>query len=239
MSSGFDFYGGPGAPAPIGAAMGGAPVGAPTVDRWGLPSTGGYPVSGVDLSSPLAMQPLDASRRHRRLLYVVMAIVVVAVSAAAFVVLRVPHPIALPSSLADLPKISIPAALADALATAKHSLGHDGLHDVSVGIYGETVTSPRGLVVIAGRTSSSAPDFNQLVGSMSAAGNVAGVTVTPQTLTSGVTSWRCATIAGQGQSVLFCAWQGAHAVLFGVGRNMSAQDDADALEQARLQASLS
>jgi hypothetical protein len=234
MSSDFDFYGGRGA----------APVGTPTVVRWGLPGTGGYPVSSVDLSSPFATSAYATSRHNRRPWYAVIAVVVIAVTGVAFYVLRSPHPVALPSSLAGMPKMAIPAGQGHDLDVAKKSLSHEGLHDVSVGIYGADA-SGAGLVVIAARASSSAPDFNQLVGAMGAAGTVGGITVTPQTVTSGVTTWRCATIVAQGQSVPFCAWAGSHSVLLGVGvllgagHTMSVQDDADALEQARLRANLS
>ena len=112
------------------------------------------------------------------------------------------------------------------------------MHDVSVGVYGASDASGPGLVVIAARASSGAPDFNQLVGAMGSAGTVAGITVTPQTVTSGITAWRCATIVAQGQSVPFCAWAGSHSVLLGIGQKMSVQDDADALELARLHANL-
>ena len=73
---------------------------------------------------------------------------------------------------------------------------------------------------------------------MGSAGTVAGITVTPQTVTSGVTAWRCATIVARAQSVPFCAWAGSHSVLLGIGQKMSVQDDADALELARLHANL-
>lgn len=252
MSSGFDFYGGPGgvgAPgvggpgtlgAPAGAtAFGMAPVDAPTVDRWGLPGTGGFPVSSVDLSSPFATSAYATSRHDRRPWYAVIFLVVIAVTGIAFYVLRLPHPVALPSSLAGMSKISIPAGQGHELDAAKKSLSHEGLHDVSVGIYGASDASGPGLLVIGARASSSAPDFNQLVGALGAAGTVAGITVTPQTVTSGVTTWRCATIVAQGQSVPFCAWAGSHSILLGVGQSLSVQDDADALEQARLRANLS
>jgi hypothetical protein len=243
MSSGFDFFGAPtppgapGAPRALGAP-GATPVGAPTVDRWGLPSAGGYPVSSVDLSSPFATSASATSGRRPHLWYAVIAVAVLAVTAVAFYVLRLPHPVALPSSLAGMPKMAVPAGQGLDLDLAKKSLSHEGLHDVSVGIYGASDTSGPGLVVIAARASSNAPDFNQLVGAMGAAGTVAGITVTPQTVTSGVTTWRCATIVAQGQSVPFCAWEGSHGVLLGVGHTMSVQDDADALEQARLRANL-
>ena len=247
MSSGFDFYGAPNTPGAPGApsapsafgAPGATPVGAPTVDRWGLPSAGGYPVSSVDLSSPFATSAYATSGRRPRLWYAVIAVVVIAVTAVGFYVLRLPHPVALPSSLAGMPKMAIPAGQGHDLDLAKKSLSHEGLHDVSVGIYGASDASGPALVVIAARASSNAPDFNQLVGAMGAAGTVAGITVTPQTVTSGVTTWRCATIVAQGQSVPFCAWEGSHGVLLGVGHTMSVQDDADALEQARLRANLS
>jgi hypothetical protein len=233
MSSGSDFYGSLGSP---GVGSPGAP---PTVDRWGLPGTSGYPMSGVDLSSPFATPAYATSRRDRRPWYAVIAVVVIAVTTVAFYVLRSPHPVALPSSLAGMPKMAIPAGQGHDLDVAKKSLSHEGLHDVSVGIYGASDASAPGLVVIAARASSNAPDFNQLVSAMGAAGTIAGITVTPQTVTSGVTTWRCATIVAQGQSVPFCAWAGSHGVLLGVGHTMSVQDDADALEQARLRANLS
>lgn len=245
MSSGFDFYGAPntsGAPnSPtvfgLPAASGATPVDTPTVDRWGLPGTGGYAVSSVDLSSPFATSAY-ATSGHRRPWYAVIAVVVIAVTAVAFYVLRLPHPVALPSSLAGLQKVHIPAGQGQALDVAKKSLSHEGLHDVSVGIYGASDVSGPGLVVISARASSGVPDFSQLFGAMSSAGAVAGVTVTPQPVTGVITAWRCVTTTAQGQSALVCAWQGSHAVLIGVGRNMSAQDETVALEQVREQDSL-
>jgi hypothetical protein len=263
VSSSFDFYGGLGSPGvgglgspgvgglgspgvggPTGtpgdsATFSAAAVGTPAVDRWGLPTTGGFPVSSVDLSSPFATSAYAPSRRDRRPWYAVIAVVVIAVTGIAFFVLRSPHPVPLPSSLAGMPKLAIPAGQGQALDAAKKSLSHEGLHDVALGIYGASDASGPGLVVIAARASSGAPDFNQLVGAMGTAGTVAGITVTPQTVTSGVTAWRCATIVAQGQSVPFCAWAGSHSVLLGIGHAMSVQDDADALELARLRANLS
>jgi len=185
MSSGFDFFGAPNTPGAPGApsapsafgAPGATPVGAPTVDRWGLPSAGGYPVSSVDLSSPFATSADATSGRRSRLWYAVIAVVVIAVTAVGFYVLRLPHPVALPSSLAGMPKMAIPAGQGHDLDLAKKSLSHEGLHDVSVGIYGASDASEPGLVVIAARASSNAPDFNQLVGAMGAAGIAAVLAV--------------------------------------------------------------
>ena len=127
MSSSFDFYGSPGSPGVGGsagtpgdsAAFGAAAVGTPTLDRWGLPSTGGFPVSPVDLSSPFATSAYATSRHHRRPWYAVLAVVVIAVTAIAFFVLRSPHPVPLPSSLAGMPKLTIPAGEGQALNSAK------------------------------------------------------------------------------------------------------------------------
>jgi hypothetical protein len=247
VSSSFDFHGRLGSPS-VGsgtpgdsAAFGAAAVSTPTLDRWGLPNTGGFPVSSVDLSSPFATSVYATSRHDRRPWYVVIAAVVIAVTAIAFSVLRSPHPVVLPSSLAGMPKLTIPSGQRHALDAAKKSLSHEGLHDLSVGVYGASDASGAGgpgLVVIAARASSGSPDFDQLAGAMGAAGTVAGITVTPQLVTSGVTAWRCATIVAQGQSVPFCAWAGSHSVLLGIGHAMSVQDDADALELARLRANL-
>jgi len=123
VSSSFEFYGGPGSPGvggPGSPGVGGPGAAAtPTVDRWGLPSTGGFPVSSVDLSSPFATSAYATSRHARRPWYAVIAVVVIAVTAIAFFVLRSPHPVPLPSSLAGMPKLTIPAGEGQALNSAK------------------------------------------------------------------------------------------------------------------------
>jgi hypothetical protein len=168
----------------------------------------------------------------------VAVIVVAAIAGGAFYISTRPHPVPLPATLAGLPKLSLPSAQAHELDSDMHSLRSDGVHDVSFGVYGSLSGGQPGLVVVAGRTPSTVPDFNQLAGAVGQVGQVSGVTVTPQTLTSGASTFECATITSQGQSIPFCAWQGTHAVLLGFGEQISAQDTADALETARLDASL-
>jgi hypothetical protein len=205
----------------------------PVDQRFGLPVGEWQP-----LGPPLVGQFAPAARSSRRPLMAAALLAAVAIAGGAFYVTTRTHPISLPATLADLPKVWISSAQAHGLESAKHGLANDGLHDVSFGVYGTLSAGQPGLVVIAGRTSSNAPDFNQLATALSQAGQFDGISVTPQTLTSGATTLQCETITAQGASVPLCAWQGTHAVLFGIGQDMSAQDTADALELARLDASL-
>jgi hypothetical protein len=191
------------------------------------------------MSTPPTGQFAPTARSSRRPLVIVAVLVVAALAGGAFYISTRPHPVPLPATLAGLPKLSLSSAQAHELDSAKHSLRNDGLHDVSFGVYGTVSQGQPGLVVIAGRASSNVPDFNQLASAMGQVGQVAGVTVTPQTLTSGASTFQCATISAQGQSVPFCAWQGTHALLLAFGEEITAQDTADALEQTRLRANLS
>jgi hypothetical protein len=249
VSSDFDFFAGQrAASAPAVQASPWAPA-APPASPWAppAPSTAAVPVdqrfgspvgAWQTVGPPGVGQFAPAARSSRRPLIAVALLAVVAIAGGAFYMTTRPHPIALPATLADLPKLSISSAQAHGLDSAKHGLANDGLHEVSFGVYGTLSAGQPGLVVIAGRTSSNAPDFNQLATAMSQAGQFDGISVTPQTLTSGATTLQCATITAQGESVPLCAWQGTHAVLFGIGQDLSAQDTADALELARLDASL-
>jgi hypothetical protein len=239
VSSDFDFFAGRRTP-PTTAASPWAPA---TASAWAPAAQpdqrfGSAISEWQPISTPPTGQFAPTVRSSRRPFVIVAALVLIAAAGGAFYISQRTHPVSLPSTLAGMQRVSVPSAEAHDLDSAKHSLANDGLHDVSFGIYGSVSAGQPGLVVIAGRTSSSAPAFNQLTSAMGQAGQVAGISVTPQTVTSGATTLQCATVTAAGQSVPFCEWQGAHAVLFGVGQDMSAQDTADALESARLDASL-
>jgi hypothetical protein len=247
VSSDFDFFAGQRTP-PTTAAPSAASAWAPAaLSAWAPPAQldqrfGSTIGEWQPASTPPTAQFAPASRSSRRplaMVAVVAALAVVAIAGGVFYISTRTHPVPLPATLAGLPKLSLSSAQAHELDSAKHSLRSDGLHDVSFGVYGTVSERQPGLVVIAGRTSSAVPDFNQLANAMGQVGQVSGVTVTPQTLTSGASTLQCATISAQGQSVPFCAWQGTHALLLGFGEEISAQDTADALEQTRLRANLS
>jgi hypothetical protein len=191
------------------------------------------------VSTPQGGQFTPAPRSSRRPLAMIVVLAVAVIAGPAFYISTRTHPVPLPTTLAGLPKLSLPSAQAHELDSDMHSLRSDGVHDVSFGAYGSLSGEQPGLVVVAGRTPSTVPDFNQLAGAVGQVGQVSGVTVAPETLTSGASTFECATITTQGQSIPFCAWQGAHAVLLGFGEQISAQDTADALEQTRLRANLS
>ncbi len=178
-------------------------------------------------------------RSSRWPLAFVAVLVVAVIAGSAFYFSTRTNPVPLPTTLAGLPKLSLPSAQAHELDSDMRSLRSDGVHDVSFGVYGSLSGAQPGLVVIAGRTPSTVPDFTQLAGAVGQVGQAAGVSVAPQTLSSGASTFECATITAQGRSIPFCAWQGTHAVLLGFGEQISAQDTADALEQARLRANLS
>jgi hypothetical protein len=186
--------------------------------------------------SPPVEQFAPQPRSSRRALVVVVVVALAAGAAGAVYLSKRAHPVPLPATLAGLPAVSIPKDEAHGFDSAKHNLGSAGVHDVSLRIYGNP--GQQALMVTAGRTSSRAADFNQLANAMGETGQIAGVTVTPHTVTSGTTTLQCATVASQGETVAFCAWQGTHALLFGVGEGMSVQDTADALELARMDAAL-
>jgi hypothetical protein len=191
------------------------------------------------VSTPQGGQFTPAPRSSRRPLAIIAVLAVAAIAGAAFYASTRTHPVPLPTTLAGLPKLSLPSAQAHELDSDMHSLRTDGAHDVTFGVYGSLSGDQPGLVVVAGRTQSTVPDFNQLAGAVGQVGQVSGVTVAPQTLTSGASTFECATITSQGRSIPLCAWQGTHAVLLGFGEQISAQDTADALEQTRLRANLS
>jgi hypothetical protein len=190
-------------------------------------------------STPHGGQFTQAPRSSRRPLAIIAVLAVAAIAGGAFYVLTRTHPVPLPTTLAGLPKLSLTSAQAHELDSDMSSLRSDGVHDVTFGVYGSLSGDQPGLVVVAGRTPSSVPDFNQLAGAIGQIGQVSGATVAPQTLTSGASRFECATITAQGESIPLCAWQGTHAVLLGFGEQVSAQDTADALEQTRLRANLS
>ena len=230
MSSNFDFFAGqPAAPT---AAAPWAPV--TSVD----PRFGGPVGEWQPTLSPPVGQFAPQPRSSRRAFAIVAVVALVAVAGGAFYLSKRSHPVPLPATLAGLPKLSLPKDEAKELNSDTHSLKSDGVHDVAIGAYGALEDGQPGLIAIAGRTSSTIPDFNQLAGAMGQVGQVAGVTVTPQTLTSGASTFLCETISSQGQSISFCVWEGTHALLLAFGEGISAQDTADALEIARLHASL-
>jgi hypothetical protein len=268
MSNDFDFYGnggraaatpsaprapGPG-PAPV-PVLGAAPVpgyGQPAaVDRWGMPvaEVATAPMQAfapAQTSWPAAYQtapavslgmPPTAPSRRRAIVAVVVA-VAVAAGAAAVYLSRTPHTIPLPPSLAGLSKISLKSigSSGDFSATKK-KLATTGVHDASFAVYGEP-QSGLDLVVIAGHTSSSAPDFGQVVSAANSTGQISGIAITPAAVTSGASTFQCATLSVGTQAASLCEWQGLHAVLFGVAEGLSTQDTADALEVARSAANL-
>jgi len=191
------------------------------------------------VSTPQGEQFTTAPRSSRWPLAVIAVLVVAVIAGAAFYISTRTNPVSLPTTLAGLPKLSLPSAQAHELNSDMHSLRSNGVHDVSFAAYGSLAGEQSGLVVVAGRTASTVPDFSQLAGAVGQVGQAAGVTVAPQSLTSGASTFECATITTQSRSIPFCAWQGTHAVLLGFGEQISAQDTADALEQARLLANLS
>lgn len=191
------------------------------------------------VSTPRGEEFTAVPRSSRWPLALVAVLVIAVIGGSAFYFSTRKNPVPLPTTLAGLPKLSLPSAQAHELASDVRSLRSDGVHDVSFGVYGSLSGAQPGLVVIAGRTPSTVPDFTQLAGAVGQVGQAAGVSVAPQTLSSGASTFECATITAQGRSIPFCAWQGTHAVLLGFGEQIAAQDTADALEQARLRANLS
>lgn len=246
MSSDFDFFAGQRTPAALVAPATPSAWAPAAASAWAPPAQpdqrfGSAVGEWQPMSTPPAGQFAPASRSSRRpfVIAAVVAVLAVIAGGAVYVSSR-PHPVPLPAALAGLPKISLPSAQAHAVDSDKHGLGGDGVHDISIGFYFSSDSEPpAGLVVIAGRTASTAPNFSQLAQAVGQVGQAAGITVTPQTLTSGASRMECATISVQGRSTPLCAWQGSHAVLLGYGYMISVQDTADALEQARLHANLS
>lgn len=242
MSSNFEFFGAaPGAaaptaaPAPVPAAQQfGVPAqqfGVAALDRFGLPAGIGLPVA-----APIAQAP---ARSYRRPLVAAAVAVVVACGGVLYYLSQQQHPIALPSTLAGLSQVSLKAAgAAHEFDAAKKQLAKAGVHDASFGVYGDVQTG-RALIVVAGRASPSAVDMVQLVSDSGVAAQVDGVTITPAVLTSGGTSFRCETVSTVSQgSAGVCEWVGSGVILFGVGTQLLVQETADALEQARIAASL-
>ncbi|HEY0869425.1 MAG TPA: hypothetical protein VGD55_03420 [Acidothermaceae bacterium] len=252
MSSDFDFFAGqrtPPTPAAPAAPSAWAPAAA---SPWAAAASTAWapPIqqdqrfgSTVGEWAPMSTAPTGqfapAPRSSRKPLTIVAVLAVAAIACGAFYIHTRPHPVPLPAALAGLPKVSLPSAQAHELSSDMHSLRSDGVHDVTFGVYGSLAGGHPAFVVVAGRTRSTIPDFNQLASAVDQVGQDQGVAVTPQTLTSGASTFECATITSQGQSVPLCAWQGTHAVLLGFGAQISVQDTADALEQTRLGANLS
>jgi len=191
------------------------------------------------VSTPQGGQFAAVPRSSRWPLALIAMLVVAVIAGSAFSISTRTNPVSLPTTLAGLPKLSLPSAQAHELDSDIHSLRSNGVHDVSFAVYGSLSGAQPGLVVVAGRTQSTAPDFSQLAGAVGQVSQVSGVTVASQTLASGASTFECATITAHGRSIPFCAWQGTRAVLLGFGEQLSAQDTADALEQARLRANLS
>jgi hypothetical protein len=235
VSSDFDFFAGqrtPSSAAPAAASAWAPP--AQVDQRFGSTTDAWQP-----LATPPTGQFAPASRSSRAPLAILAVLAVAAIAGGAFYISTRPHPVPLPATLAGLAKVSLPSAQAHELDSDTHSLRSDGAHDVSVAVYGALSGAQPGLIVIAGRTASTVPDSNQLAGAVGQVGQITGGSVAPQTLTSGASTFECATVSSQSETIRFCAWQGSHAVLLGFGEQISAQDTVDALEQTRLGANLS
>jgi hypothetical protein len=172
-------------------------------------------------------QPARSSRRP----LVVLALVVIAAGTAAGISLtQRTHPIAMPSSLAGLPKADLHSVAAEIKSTKK-KLSQTGIHDVSVAIYGDDAggSGTQALAVIAGHSASGVADFSQLASAMNAA-QVAGVSVTPNVVTVGSATFQCQTIAALGSSIGACEWQTPTTILFAVGQGLTTSDTAAALD---------
>ena len=234
MSSDFDFFASQRGPTNAAAPASAWAPAAQLDPRFGSSIGDWQPVS-----TPQGEQFTAVTRSSRWPLALIVVLVVAVIAGSAFYISTHTNPVPLPTTLAGLPKLSLPSAQAHELDSDMHSLRTDGVHDVSFGVYGSLSGEQPGLVVVAGRTPSTVPEFSQLAEAIGQVGQASGVTVARQTLTSGASTFECATIATQGRSIPFCAWQGTHAVLLGFGEQISAQDTADALEQARLRANLS
>ena len=178
-------------------------------------------------SPTLSNQPTPPVHRSRRPL-VFVAVLVVAAATAAGVVTQRAHPIAMPSSLAGLPKADL-HSVAGQIKSTKQKLSQSGIHDVSVALYGEASGS-QALAVIAGRPASTVPDFGQLVSAMTTSTQIAGVRITPSVVTSGSATFQCQTIAVASSSMALCEWQTPTTILFGVGQGLTTSDTAAALD---------
>lgn len=181
---------------------------------------------GVASASGASLPQLPTSRSTRRPLLVVALIVIAAAVAAGVAITQRAHPIALPSTLAGLPKADLHSAAAEIKST-KQKLSQSGIHDVSVGLYTDGGSS-QALAVVAGHAAS-APDFSQLASAM-ATTQIAGVSITPSVVTSGNDTFQCQTIAVAGRSVTLCEWQSASTILFAVGQGLTTTDTAAALD---------
>jgi hypothetical protein len=241
MSSGFDYFGNalpqsgsqqPAAGASPYAAVNtfAPPVSAPQYGYTPSPhAPNAYAPNhfGGPASSPAApLQPVPSARSSRRPLIVVALVVIAGAVAAGVSLTHRAHPIALPSTLAGLPKANLHSAAAEIKST-KQKLSQSGIHDVSVGLYTDGGSS-QALAVVAGHAAS-APDFSQLASAM-ATTQIAGVSITPSVVTSGSDTFQCQTIAVAGRSVALCEWQSASTILFAVGQGLTTTDTAAALD---------
>ncbi|HEY8728507.1 MAG TPA: hypothetical protein VIL94_02920 [Acidothermaceae bacterium] len=177
-------------------------------------------------ASTHATAPVHRSRRP----LVVLALVVIAAGTAAGISLtQRAHPIALPSTLAGLPKADAHSIAAEIKSTKK-KLSQSGIHNVSIALYGDDANGSQGLGVIAGHTASTVPDMGQLVSAMSPSTQIAGVSITPSAVTSGSETFQCQTIAVATNSMVLCEWQTPTTLLFGIGQGLTTSDTAAALD---------
>jgi len=246
MSNGFDYFGNAlpqaGAQQPAAGTSPYASVNTfappPTTPRYGYapnahaPNTfapnhfGGPASTFAPGASTHSTAPVHRSRRP----VLAVAILVVAAGVAAGVGLtQRAHPIALPSTLAGLPKADAHSIAAEIKSTKK-KLSQSGIHNVSIALYGDDANGSQGLGVIAGHTASTVPDMGQLLSAMSPSTQIAGVRITPSVVTSGSATFQCQTIAVAGSSIALCEWQTPTTILFGVGQGLSTSDTAAALD---------
>ena len=238
MSNGFDYFGNP---LPAQPPAGDSPYAslnafapnpyAPNSFGAGIYAPNAYAPSAHAPTSfgspPPTATPTTRARSSRRPLVVVVLVMVAAAAAAGIAVTRQPHHIALPSTLAGLPKADL-HSVASEISSTKKKLAQSGIHDASVALYGGDGSGD--LLVIAGHLSSTAPDFGQLASAMTTSTQIAGITITPSVLTSGSNSFECQTIAVAAKSVGVCEWQTPNTILFAVGQGLNTRDTAGALD---------
>jgi hypothetical protein len=172
-------------------------------------------------------RPTPPVHSSRRPLLVVAVLVVAAATAGGVALTQRAHPIAMPSTLAGLPKTDL-HSVSGQINSTKHKLSQSGIHDAAVALYGDANGS-QALAVVAGRPASAAPDFGQLVSAMTASTQIAGVSITPSAVTLGSATFQCQTIAVAGRSIAMCEWQTPTTILFGVGQGLTTSDTAAAL----------
>ncbi len=226
MSNGFDYFGNALPPTGAQATAGTSPYASvhsfappPSAPQYGYTPTPYAPSS----SAP------PTSSRSRRPLIVVAVVVIAAAAVAGVAITQRAHPIAMPSTLAGLPKANLQAVGADIKATKK-KLSQSGIHNVSVALYGDTGgNGSQALAVVAGHPAAGVANFGQLVSAMTTSTQIAGVTITPSAVTLGSATFQCQTIAVASSSVGLCEWQTPSTILFGVGQGLTTGDTAAAL----------